>query len=271
MEAQDLKLWGSDAELPSRGMLYDGKIPEGTVTVVPMTTLEEKILAGSNPQTAIQALDMLIARCVPTLKEQGLTPSDLISGDRFYLLMAIRAVTYGTEYQFQVVCESCNLRFKHTINVPDDFVIEHLPEGFVEPFEVSLPMSKATLGMRIARGSDEVAISKYLDQIYKKLDRAAVGDPAFTYRVMQQVLYIKNQEGQQIDKGTKDFETKCLKFLDALHGNDMRAIRQAVIDNDCGPNTEVECQPCPKCRHINVFPMPYSVEFFRPGSERRRG
>jgi len=271
MDQQALALWGSEVELPSRGVPYGTKLPGGTVTVAPMTTLEEKILAASNPQTAIECLNMLIARCVPTLKDADLAPGDLVSGDRFFALMAIRAVTFGVAYQFQITCEACNLRLKQSINVPDDFEILHLPDDFVEPFEVQLPMSKAVLGLRLLRGTDEVAVAKHLDHVYKKLDRAALGDPAFTYRVMRQVQFIRNADtGGQLDVGTKDFEDKCIKFLDALHANDMRAIRQALADNDCGPDTEVECAPCPKCRHINVLPMPYSVEFFRPGSERRR-
>ncbi len=270
MDTEDKKLWGSDVELPSKGILYEDKLPDGKVTVTPMGTFEEKILGGTGRSNANNMINTLIERCVPTLKENSIPVSNLVLGDRLYLMMCVRATSYGTDYRFQVTCEQCSLRFNHTVNMPDDFEVFRLPPDFTEPFEVDLPHSKARVGLRLIRGKDEAAIEKWLDQIYKKIDRQIQGDPAFSYRLARQIVYIENPDtGSRLDDSDKDFNYKKEQFVETLLGHDLRAIRQTLADNECGPNTEIEIPSCPKCNHINVIGLPVTNEFFRPGSQRR--
>lgn len=263
----DREILGTSVELPSHGFPYDDKLPDGEVTVAPMTSQEEKVLAGSGPQAALRAMDILIDRCVPKLREVGLKASDLVVGDRFFLMMVIRAVTYGAQYQFQLTCPSCSQRFLHTLEVPDDFTIYKLPDGFREPFMVELPVCKGTLGLRLLRGKDEHEIIKYMDRVYKNVDRRLAGDPAFTYRLSRQIESIGSEKGtlSRSDKGADD---KILEFVEHLHARDTAAIRQALSDNDCGPDPEVSTE-CPRCGQPLDTSLPYSAEFFRPGGRRR--
>jgi len=267
----DREMFGTEITLPSRGLPYKDAIPEGRVSVSPMRTTEEKVLQGSSTGSIVQAIDLIISRCVPAVSN-SVGADHLVLGDRFYLLNVVRAVSYGQEYTFQVNCESCNQRFKHTVQIPDDFEIQELKEDWKEPFYVELPLSKLKVGLKLLRGTDERSISKYVDRIYAKVDtrdasQKLAGDPAYSFRLATHMVSMEGPE-QTFDRdNTPDFQSKAMSLVEQMYARDAQAIRQAVADNDCGPNIEMNLE-CPKCRTGFATVMPYQLEFFRPGARR---
>lgn len=287
---EDRAVQGSKIELPSQGSLYDGKLPTGEVVVSPMTTREEKMLSSAGSASGQGVVDMLISRCVHSTNGTPLElqADDYLVGDRLYLMMAIRAVTFGQKYEFEMRCE-CGQNFKHAVNVPDDLETIFLDDSMSEPIEVKLPRSGIKMGLRLLRGGDEKAIAKWADRQYQRTNVAAEGDPAYTYRMLRHIVWLEMPPGDQYPEGQRidnpDFHVvpegeepmkkgmqrkvieQMTRIYEGLYAQDTQAIRDALSENDCGMNTEID-YTCPKCRNDFQTMLPMKVEFFRPGGDR---
>lgn len=262
----DREIQGSDATLPSLGVPYEGRIPGGKVVVSPMTTREEKMLASGGPDSGLSLIDNLIKNCVHG--PEDMSPDDYLVGDRMFLMMAIRSVSFGDEYEFTVNCASCKQPFRSTVMLPDDVEMIHLKEGFQEPFEVELPMSKLVLGLRLLRGKDEKDMARQQKRVYKRVDASKSGDPMYTYRMLKHIEYVKVPgEEEPIETSDQIGYDKVEKIFNELVVRDSMALRNALSENDCGVNTFQEFS-CPQCRDVFTAPLPVDIEFFRPGGDR---
>lgn len=257
---------GSETILPSNGLLYDGKVPDGRVQILPMTTREEKMIASSGSGAAATAVDTLITRCVRGLN--GVAADDLVVGDRLHLIMAIRAVSLGDDYEFSIRCESCNAKFKSTVKIPDDLTTLYLKKGFEEPFKVELPVSGALLKLRLLRGKDEKDIAKYSERASKNASRAE--DQSYTYRIVKQIASMNltpDDSETEIINDTPEATRKLMDIYDTLQVKDSVELRNVFSENDCGVDTNLE-HNCPKCNAYFDASMPMQIEFFRPGGNR---
>ncbi len=240
--------------LPSEGRLYGDAIPGGVIKYSPMTAKEEKLLAGAKGNAG-GVLDAVLASCLPGLP---IPVGQLLMNDRFFILIMLRAMSYGEKYQFSITCSECNTRFKHEVILPGDFPIRTLDEGQNEPFEVSLPINGKTVLFRLLRGDDEKAIQRFADQQYAK--GKPEGDPSYTYRLARHVV---NIDGEEYDLN-RDM-VKAVRFIESLIGKDSLALRNAIDDVDCGIDVSLEIQ-CPRCDFFIETSMPMTSEFFRPRS-----
>jgi len=246
-------------ELPSRGVLYDGCVPDGKLEVRPLTAREEKLLAGATGDMS-DVMDTIFKRCV--VLKNGMTPDTFLSSDRFFTLLLLRANSYGAEYAFTLTCDSCGFGFEKSINIPDDFEISYLDHGAIEPFEVTLPMSQKKVGFRLPRGRDEAMIAKYSERMLgggkKRRVAKRDGDPSYTYRV---ALLIETLDGYDVsDLSLMD---RKIEFVEGLIGRDSMTLQTAIRDYDCGVDTEMS-ERCPRCNALNRFTLPFTAEFFRP-------
>jgi hypothetical protein len=262
----DRDILGTEVTLPSKGLLYDGKIPNGVVRVVPMTTREEKRILGTSPQEALQAIDDVLNKCVSALGD--FPANNLIIGDRFYLVNVLRAISYGSTYAFAVTCDFCNQRFPKAVNLLEDLPIIFLKEDAKEPFSCHLPSINVDVKLRLLRGKDEQEIIKYTDNIYAKATVPVVGDPAYSYRMAKHIVEVATPDGKKIENNSKDTMLKLVDFYDSLLTSDTMVIKETLADYDCGPDTELALE-CPRCRGSFVTAMPYRGEFFRPSGRRR--
>jgi hypothetical protein len=259
----DRELLGSQVTLPSLGIPYGGK---SEVTILPTTTKEEKMLTSAGPNSGLSIVDTLIARCVRGLGED-VTPDQLLVGDRNYLMLAIRAVGFGKEYQYQVDCPSCKQIFVHKVDLPDDVDVVSLKKGFQEPFEVTLPVSGTKLELRLLRGSDEKEIQKYEEKIYRHVNVQDAGDPSYDFRRARHVVRLTKKDGTVIENNSEEATMQIIAIMQDFVSRDNVEFRNCLSENDCGVDSELQYQ-CPKCSNVFTKMLPMTIEFFRPGGNR---
>ena len=259
---------GSEVTLPSKGQLYDNQVIGGKVQITPMTTREEKMIASAGTNAGMSIIDTLINRCV-----QGagtMKADDYLVGDRAYLIMAIRAVSLGEDYEFSLQCESCNTKFRHEVQIPEDLTVINLRDDFEEPIAVELPYSKWVVKLKLLRGKDEKDIARFSEKAYRNVNAEKQGDPTYTYRIAKQIVSInptpEDDEGEIVNEDMDSMKKICALY-EQLPARDGVAIRNALSENDCGVDTDIEYK-CPKCGYTGVMMLPMQIEFFRPGGNR---
>jgi hypothetical protein len=259
-----------ELELPSKAALYEPGVADGgIIRLKPLTAREEKLFSGTTGSPD-DLVNRVLERCV--VSEVDL--DKLLITDRFYALLMLRVNSYGSLYGFRLQCSSCNLTFRHEIDIMDLPVQSFDEEEDIhEPFECVLPRSGDTVGFRLLRGSDEKAIAKYTASKYsgeEQQRRGPVasqqddqGDPAYNYRVARQILYVNEEK-----YGTVSSLNKALTYVESLVGNDSIFLRDEISERDVGVDTLLEVS-CKRCGYTMELTMPFSSEFFRPRRRRK--
>jgi hypothetical protein len=243
-------------ELPSRGLLYEGRLPDGEAEVRPMT-IQEEVLFTDQSMDRYDMLHTLVSRCY--LSDDKVPYDDLLVGDSTFLLFYIRNVSLSPQYAFTLTCTSCRERFEAELEVPKDMRIRALTEEDIGPYEIELPMSKKTVGLRLLRVKDEKEIRRTVRrQTRSKKIVAGQGDPAYILRLAYHVV--------SIDGEPKDLRAR-LRFCETLYSKDAWAIREEIERHDCGADLTLQEQ-CQWCGALNEQVMPFTADFFRPS---RRG
>ena len=120
---------GSDCILPSQGKPYGDLLPNGLITVYSMKTTEEKLFGGLSKKSDFEnVIDTLISRCTSIPKD--LKPSDLYTGDRVFLMMQIRAMSYGKDYGFRASCPECGTKWDHSVDLLTGLEIRELDDDY---------------------------------------------------------------------------------------------------------------------------------------------
>jgi hypothetical protein len=264
----DRSVLGTEIDLPSRGLPYGEKLPGGVVRVNPWTTREQMLISGTNPTQSLSAINTLLDRCCPTLHEAGMKSADLITADRVFLLVMARTVSHGQSYQIRVKCSACGFQVPHTFTLPDDMEMKFLPDGWEQPFEAHLPVSKARVQLRLLRGHDDLDIERYRESLAKSADEALIGDPTYSYRMARHIVSVQFADGRIIENRTRGDMGQVNAWYLSLHAADDAEVRQVIADNDCGFDTYAELT-CLRCENIFQVGLPLSVEFFRPSRKRK--
>lgn len=168
----------------------------------------------------------------------------VIVGDKFYALLAIRAETFGEDYEFKFKCQACEERVAWTVKLPDGLPIKKLaPEdaaAFVSgtPLEVTLKDGKVAK-YRLAVGADERATAVNVDEA-----------DAVLAMLTRRVVSI---EGVVSPKA----------YLDTAGLRDIASIVKAFEAHDCGVETQNEVQ-CTKCHEVQELRLPLGRSFWMP-------
>lgn len=114
---------GQTFALPSKGLFYkhgelDDSVKNGEVTVYPMVTLDELVMKTPDKLLNGTAINEVFSRCIPQIKK----PSELLSKDVDFLLICLRKVSYGDEYEFDYK-HDCEDAKNHLYRVPLDPLI----------------------------------------------------------------------------------------------------------------------------------------------------
>lgn len=91
-----LRMPGATYRLPSQGVFYkngelDPSVQNGEVEVYPLTTIDEIVLSTPDKLMSGKAIIEVFGRCIP----QILKPGALLSRDVDFLMVALRAVSFG--------------------------------------------------------------------------------------------------------------------------------------------------------------------------------
>ena len=232
-----------------------------------MKVREERILADRKLAKRGGQIDQLLAACWEETLEPGpygfgekIDWDQVLQGDRFYVLLQIRALTYGAEYAFSVGCQdaACRARIEWELNL-NDLPVRALEgerlESFAEGnrFEASLPNAGVRLWFKLLTGVDE----RKLPQL-----RRQAGD-----RVLSAMLGLRILEIEGVEPREKR------AFLEDLSMRDADFLVDEFDRVDCGVETGIEIE-CPDCLAVQEIELPFDQGFLMPGrgrTARRRG
>lgn len=212
-------------DLPSRGLVYPANSPlrAGSIMVRPITTKEEEILVTERLQRQGIALDMIMSRCIVT---KGINTLEMLSGDRMHLLMYLRAISYGPEYQFRVKMPSTDTMQDIRTDV-GKLKIRTLPDDFEEPYDVHVMGTHYQC--RLSRGKDEQGIIQARLRNKKKFASSAT-EIGGTESLKQLIVSVDGDEDREaIDK-----------HVEHMIGGKASRLRSAIAAVTPGPIMDLE-------------------------------
>lgn len=273
-QAPDEVLPWEDCILPSAGLYYDGRIPEGTIRVRPMGITADKILATPRLAQSGQSLDYIYKNHVQ-FPDKDFSPLELLTGDRVYILFYLRAITHGNIYEFAVQCtnETCNQMSTHEYDLNKIEANKRGPKHPKEPVRIVLPyLSKKTgrdvwVDMRFLRGHDLQTIAKrrrFTAKVVGKSVRSAKSGESVS---TEQVALDKSIEENlhlviQSVNGVQD-QIKIAEIVKRMSQRDTQKIRRVLNEEAPGIDTDI-LVTCPECDNQMRMDLPVTETFFRP-------
>lgn len=269
---ENQNIWLPPAELieiPSHGLLYGGItndpdiLEKGSIRVRPMTIHEEKIISTRRIIRSGQAIDMVLKNVISSTGINGapLDTEQLLSSDRAFIMLWLRGVSYGYNYKFSVQCTSCNQKFEQNVDLSKIGIKEFgynedgekiNTDGIKEPFTFVLPRSGYTVEYRLARGIDEIELSK-IKMESKKIDDL---DDSIVRRIHSLILNV--YKGDDVVP-----KNKIKSFVENMIAGDASQLRQDFDNNDCGVK-QIRNVTCPSCDYqLDDFYIPITESFFR--------
>ena len=271
-----------ECHLPSMGYYYGW--PDGIIKVRAMGQQAEKILTTQRLAKTGQSIDHLFQECCQF--PDGFSSSDLLVGDRTFLLYFLRGVTHGNMYEFAVTCpnEECETTNTHVYDLNDlqSSITPARADIGNEPFKVTLPFLSELFKkdiwvevkfLRAYDTNDIVARRRIRDKTFKKRggikSKTKSVDPR--EQVSQNVIY-SDALDNNMDKMIVSFlgdpdRLKIRSLISKLHSRDTSAIREWMRENTPGIDTSIEIV-CPDCGHEFKMELPITEDFFR--STKRR-
>ena len=239
--SEQANLYQRSVEVPSLGKFYGDKLPGGKVMLRAMTVREEKLLLAGTLQ---DALDKILTVCIVS---STIPIDEFLLTDKFYLLLHLRALSYGSEFDFQLECPACGNSFMYKLQLPEGLTLKIANDQDVEPFDITLPVSGKKVSLRFLRGKDEKNIEFYARQL-KQED----GDPSYSYRMATHIVALDG-------KPVTVLEAKA--FCEDMIGRDSMAFRTAIAERETGLDLSVKAV-CPACRQEVLARMPMTRRFF---------
>ena len=216
-----------EVELPSECRVYTLEDSGAPITIRPMTFEDEKALvsAGKNDDP----VNLILQRCTTNIRIP-----DLLSMDKLYLIMKLREISYGDDYNTLLICSQCKSENPTTIKL-SQLNVNPVPDDFQDPITVMLPTLKKDAKVRLPRVRDEkmmVDPAVALDQIWR---------------------FVTEIDGH-IDKSI------IARVVDKLPLKDIRTILKA-IKTDFGVDTKIKFE-CTSCGGVTVVDLPIDSNFF---------
>ncbi len=236
--------------LPSRGVLYEGRVPDGKVVIRKMTAAEEAVLSSAGG-TFIDRISRIIAACAKL--PNAFAHKDLLVTDRLAILIALRTFTFGPNYACKFTCGDCRAKNDVTVNIIDELKTVYAGETLAEPIHVNLVDAGVTAQMRFMRGTDEEAMAKYAKRFEMRSSDQL--DQSQIHRVARLLLTIDGEELGDI--------VKREDYIRALTAADLIRIENAIDDAEPGIDLELG-YTCLRCDTVQKERMPFTAEFFRP-------
>lgn len=250
--AQAQQLGWSAIAVPSRGVLYEGRLPGGFVQMRKMMSSEMARLQGQGG-SVLEKIEAMVNAC--TKLPEGFNAKEFLLTDSFFLMLALRTMTFGPEYSFSYRCQSCGSMEKSTIDIVADLDEKAADEDLREPIEVRLKDANCTVAGRFLRISDQDLITKYVKRM--KMTTIDRDDPSYQYRL---ALALVSRDGEPFSDLLKKQD-----FIKALTAVDCLRFEQELQKRE--PGVDIRVYPdCGACGATNGMALPFDAEFFRPTS-----
>jgi len=173
---------------------------------------------------------------------------DVLSGDRFHILIQLRQATYPEElYSFPTQCTApaCGEPFQWEVSL-DELPVRMLSEDSLRRFKEGIPF-EATMDDTLVKF--ELSIGRH----ERKGAKFAKGNNADVMRVLAQRIVSVDGVDQK----------ELVAWLDDRELSEHRDLLQAMDAVDCGVETAIEVQ-CPECGNIQKESLPFGPAFFMP-------
>ncbi len=244
-------------DLPSGGHFYGEGHPlhgQDSIEIRFMTAKEEDILTSKSLLRKGTALDRVLESVIVDKK---INLDSLLVGDKSALVLATRITGYGADYTTSVVCPVCSdksdftfdlseLEAKDTSGILEEYEATQTGNG---TFEVTLPMTKATVEVRLLTGGDE----KNLLKAAQKKQKHRLGDSGLLDQMRAFIISVN---------GNGDL-ANITSFISAMPARDSRHLRQFYTD--VTPSLDMTQEfACEACGSVAALEVPLTVEFFWP-------
>lgn len=254
-----LDIPASQVPLPSEGKVYPTNHAlhnQSSVDIKQMSTREEDLLISKNLIKTGKVISELIKSCLLT---PGVDVGTLISGDRNALMVAIRIVGYGANYQASMECSNCNVKNEidfdlSSLNIKN---LEIEPVSLGENrFTYTLPQTKAKVEFRFLTGKDEEEILATAEARKKK---GMQNDNSVSTRLQYNLVSVN---------GITD-RNKLIQFISVMPARDSSALRSYIDQHE--PKIDMGYDfTCQHCDHSEETVLPLGVTFFWPNAGRSR-
>jgi len=215
-------------EVPSLNKFYTLQDPGKPISLRPMTFEDEKIMMSN--VGGVDTLNVLLSRCVSNIKVDS-----LLQMDKLYLIMKLREISYGDEYQASITCTGCakENKVKFTLsNLP----VRYVEETLTDPQTIHLPILDKEIKVRLPRVRDENYFSNA---------QQAMGN------LWRFVESIDNCEAK----------TVISKVIPQLPLKDAHVLLEVMGASQYGTDTKVRFA-CNYCSHNEVMELPITADFF---------
>jgi hypothetical protein len=216
-----------EVDLPSECRVYKLEDPGAPITIRPMTFEDEKALISSSKGQ--DPVNLILQRCTTNIQVM-----DLLAMDKLYLIMKLREISYGDDYNTLLVCSHCKAENPTTVRL-SQLNVNPVPDDFEDPVTVLLPTINKEAKVRFPRVRDEKVMTdtqSALDQMWR---------------------FVSEIDGHT-DKSV------IAAVVDKLPLRDVRTIMNA-IKTDFGVDTKIKFE-CNSCGGVTVVDLPIDANFF---------
>lgn len=233
-----------EVPLPSEGLFYHNGAK--TAKVYYLTAQDETMLTSPNLIKSGKLIDKLLDKKV---KVEGLTTSQLLTGDRIALLVFLRC-QFQPMYKIQLRDDD-GVEFEHEF----DLTTLGLTEMKVKPnadghYDFQLPKSKKIVTFRLLTGEDEQIIRSQDESDKKRLGG-----------VSKNLLYTHQQQIVAVDGDTD--KSRIWEFINMMPLMDSRRLMAYVNEVTPTINLKIEV-PSPNGGDNFRGSLPITTEFFFP-------
>lgn len=237
-----------ECRLPSLSKFYlNGEAPEGgLVHLRPMTGEEEEILSTQRLLKKGHAINMVFRNCV----RENINPEKWLTVDRTHVLIYLRGISMGPQYQVELKCPLCNHRHEAVLNL--DLPVKYCPKDYgIDNLRDVLPTTNYKFSFRLPTVHDEAVMNDYMDK--RKKNENSGPDDTFVYRT---ALLLEEIEGL-------NDHASLMTLIERLPIADVAYLRNVMNDIPFGAETKIT-QWCPGCAEDFDVELPIEASFFFP-------
>lgn len=226
---------------------------------------EANLLADRKAARKGTLYDKILKACVTGVHEPGpytlgesgaLNWDNVLVADRFYILVAIRVATYGSEYVFKSFCNPCDEDFEWQIDILKDLEIYDIPEDSIEKFKAGDNNFETTLGedaitFKLLTGKDEREAGQSIKDNKDKL---------FTTSLASRITKVN---GKRLDSFAMQ------DYLSKVGVDEQLALIDSFDEYDGGIEQRITIE-CPSCGREVSHSLPFEGGDFWTPSKRLR-